>query len=176
MIPYAEARSSIQTGDILLFEGTSLFGRLIRWATKSPYCHVALARWDTGRLMVYQSMEGHGVETVPASIMVPSQVVCVLRCPVALEPSLWAEALDTLGSPYSWASILGIAWRILLGRFGFKADRLADHKGQFICSEYVAACLEAGGYRIPWDGLGFIAPSDFAEDMRLEVIAWVGGN
>lgn len=186
MTTYAEARSLIQTGDILLFEGNSLFGRLIKWATKSPYCHVALARWDTGRLMVYQAMEGRGVETVPASSMMAQGVKVVVKRRPAVGGHKWESgyaliaewscALDTLGSRYSWASIMGIAWRILLSRLNLKDPLPFEaHRGEYICSEYVAACLSAGGYHVPWDGLGFIAPGDIGTDPGLANVVTIEG-
>ncbi len=42
---------------------------------------------------------------------------------------------------------------------------------EFICSEYVAKCFETIGVEIQWDGLGFIAPADFARDPRTKAIA-----
>ena len=44
-------------------------------------------------------------------------------------------------------------------------------KNEFICSEYAARCFEAVGIEILWDGLGFIAPSDFAKDPKTRAIA-----
>jgi hypothetical protein len=42
---------------------------------------------------------------------------------------------------------------------------------EFICSEYVAKCFDAVGITIQWDGLGFIAPADFALDPKIHAIA-----
>ena len=42
-----------------------------------------------------------------------------------------------------------------------------------ICSEFVAKAFDAAGVTIPWDGLGFIAPSDFANAPEVEAIAQV---
>jgi hypothetical protein len=44
-------------------------------------------------------------------------------------------------------------------------------KDEFICSEYVARCLKAVGIDIEWDGLGFIAPADFARGPNTRAIA-----
>jgi hypothetical protein len=43
-------------------------------------------------------------------------------------------------------------------------------KNEFICSEYVARCFERVEIKIPWDGLGFIAPADFANDPKIKAI------
>jgi hypothetical protein len=44
-------------------------------------------------------------------------------------------------------------------------------KNAFICSEYAAKCFEAVGIEIEWDGRGFIAPADFANDPNVKAIA-----
>jgi hypothetical protein len=44
---------------------------------------------------------------------------------------------------------------------------------EFICSEYVARCYERIGLPVPWDGLGFIAPADFARDPALAPVAQI---
>jgi hypothetical protein len=49
-------------------------------------------------------------------------------------------------------------------------SRLAP-RDEFICSEYVAKCLARVGIDIAWDGVGFIAPADFARDPKMRAIA-----
>jgi len=44
---------------------------------------------------------------------------------------------------------------------------------EFICSEFVAAAYWAAKVKVPWDGLGFIAPADFANDPKVKAIAQV---
>jgi hypothetical protein len=42
---------------------------------------------------------------------------------------------------------------------------------EFICSEFVAGAYHKAGLTIPWDGLGFVAPSDIAADENLYPVA-----
>jgi hypothetical protein len=44
-------------------------------------------------------------------------------------------------------------------------------RNEFICSEYVARCFQTIGIEIAWDGLGFIAPGDFALDPKIDAVA-----
>jgi len=56
--PYDEARSEIQTGDVLLYRGKSIMSRCIQTASQGPYSHVGLAGWVNGseyaRLFAYE--------------------------------------------------------------------------------------------------------------------------
>jgi hypothetical protein len=85
-------------------------------------------------------------------------------------------AFDHLGCRFAPNEIVKIALRIITARL-FGAQRrtlpmlLPDD--EFICSEFVAKAFEAAKVRIPWDGLGFIAPSDFAIDPDVVAIAQV---
>ena len=65
--PYDVIARRIRDGDILLCSGNDPFSRLIGWATKSPWTHVALAyRWPSlGRIMVFESVQQLGVRAVP---------------------------------------------------------------------------------------------------------------
>ena len=38
---------------------------------------------------------------------------------------------------------------------------------------YVAKCLTAAGIDVCWDGRGFIAPADFAQDPKIKAIAQI---
>jgi hypothetical protein len=64
--PLAAVHARIRDGDILLCSGHDPFSRLIGWATRSPWTHVALAyRWpDLNRIMVFESVQQFGVRTV----------------------------------------------------------------------------------------------------------------
>jgi len=79
--------------------------------------------------------------------------------------------VDRLGDRFAPLEILKIAIRIAVGRLGRKMPKFLGAKDEFICSEYAAKCFEAVGIEIAWDGLGFIAPSDFAADPKVRAIA-----
>src|SRR5882757_7557682 len=67
--PYAAVRDEVRDGDILLCSAHDRFSRLIRWATKSPWSHVAIAfRMDEiDRVMVLECVAKIGVRAVPLS-------------------------------------------------------------------------------------------------------------
>src|ERR1700678_1090238 len=56
----------VRDGDILLCSAVDPFSRLIGWATRSPWSHVALAyRWpDVNRIMVFEAVQQIGVRCV----------------------------------------------------------------------------------------------------------------
>ena len=179
----------IRDGDLLLCSGHHAFSRLIRWATKSPWSHVAMAmRADpVGRVMVLESVEKIGVRTVPFKTFAfgeeglrpyPGKIVLARHAKLAVAPrddilKIASFAIDQLGDPFDPAEVLRIAARVALGRLDQKTPQMMKPRGEYICSEYVAACFEQIGVRPPWDGRGFIAPCDFAADPDVSAIAQV---
>src|SRR6202012_1002277 len=75
-------------------------------------------------------------------------------------------AFSRLGSKFAPREILKIAMRIIDARvFGNrKTPKFLIPRDEFICSECVAGAFAKAGIKVPWDGLCFIAPSDFADD------------
>ena len=65
--PLEAVSRRIRDGDLLLCSAYDPFSKLIGWATKSPWSHVALAyRWPhLGRIMVFEAVQSIGVRTVP---------------------------------------------------------------------------------------------------------------
>jgi hypothetical protein len=82
-------------------------------------------------------------------------------------------AVDRFGSPYNIGEIFKVAARIVAGWWNTKMPPLLKPDDEYICSEYAAACYERIGITIPWDGLGFIAPDDFALDLKVSVVGVV---
>lgn len=66
---YADVRPKIQTGDVVLSSGSSVFSKIIKELTGCPWSHVAMAVWgehvgmESGRLYVWEAA-GHGVGAV----------------------------------------------------------------------------------------------------------------
>ena len=176
-------------GDLFLCSGEHAFSKLIRWATKSPWSHVALAmRADPlGRVMILESVEKIGVRTVPFQTFAfgdegmhpyPGEIVLARHAKLAAASSddmhkLAAFAVDQLGDPFAPMEILNIAARITVGSLNRKAPEGQKPHGRYICSEYVADCMAQIGINPPWDGRGFIAPCDFADDPDVTAIARV---
>ncbi len=186
--PYEELRRDIRSGDILLFSGVEKFSRLIQWATHSPWSHVGfiLRLPDVDRLMILQSVTAAGVSTVPLSGLINGsgdhRKPYAGRLLVARHADFASEvtqgklaemskfAVDRFGEPYATIEVLKVMARIGAGWLHMKMPPVLQADDEFICSEYAAACYEKIGIKIAWDGLGFIAPSDFALDPKISAV------
>jgi hypothetical protein len=176
----------IQDGDILLCSATDPFSRLIAWSTKSPWSHVAFAwRWPSGsRILALECVQRIGVRAVPIDRFIsetssgvhpyPGKIVLARHARLPAEADMHALitcGIDHMGDRFSQAEITKIALRIIAGRSNRKTPRPLRPSNEMICSEYVDKCFRAAGVHIPWDGLGFIAPSDVAADPDLTGVA-----
>ncbi len=152
-MPNAQAfdsvRDSIRTGDIVFINGTKgLLSWLITSATRSTFSHVGIACWlyDFGSSSPMLFI----VEAAPAGRRVVSMSHYGQRRPMTIvsSPVEWAvyrkELLDNTGNqPYGWLDLIRIGLREL---FGIKAR---DFYGE-VCSEMVAAVLNANGFPIEY--------------------------
>ena len=191
--PLASVQPRVRDGDLLLCAGRDAFSRLIGWATKSPWTHVALAfRWPgIHRVMVFESVQQFGVRAVtlqrfcqqsssgqrpyPGKILLARhEDYASLGKPGGAAAKRLADAgVDLFGDRFAPAEILKIALRIAMDRTGRPTPSFLRPKGEYICSEYVARCLTAAGIDVRWDGRGFIAPADFAQDPKIKAIAQI---
>jgi len=187
---YTDLRPHIQNGDILLFSGPDFFSRAIKWATGSPWSHVGfIFRLDAiDRVMVLQSLSS-GSCTVALSAIVngtgPNQKPYNGKLLIARHEdfaglanratlrTMSEFAVDRFGAPYGVVEIIKIIVRIALGKMNIRLAPLLQPNDEYICSEYAAACYGCIGITIPWDGLGFIAPSDFAADEKVTAVGVV---
>jgi hypothetical protein len=189
--PLSAIARRIRDGDLLLCSGNDPFSRLIGWSTSSPWTHVAIAyRWPTlGRIMVFEAVQTIGVRTVPISRFIsqsstgqkpyPGKIILARHEDFSEKSGLHGAAMerlvdfavDHLGDRFAGTEIMKIAARIAFGRLGGRMPKFLGPKNEFICSEYVARAFQAMGVEVLWDGLGFIAPSDFARDPKTKAIA-----
>lgn len=167
---YEAARPLIKDGDVLLFESKGWVAATIRWATRSTYSHAALAVWWGDRLMVVESREGSGCRAVPLSSVIRSSRVSVFRAtevpdevpltdrstalglPVyrRVREAVAGYAIERLGQPYGWWSILrdalsrlpvlALFWR----RRHYSIDDLEDPGVRVKCSTLVALAWRQG--------------------------------
>lgn len=165
-LPYLQLRQVLLDGDVLLFQGTGPFSRLIRWAGRSRYSHVALVvKSAHGRVLVAEAREGlvGSVRLVPLSNAVKGATVDLYRVRGATEQQLVlvaARAEELLGQPYGWPTILRMATAHLplfllrklplVGRLLGRAPAWSDNDREpsarsMVCSEYVARCWREGG-------------------------------
>ncbi|HWE45868.1 MAG TPA: hypothetical protein VG407_07550 [Caulobacteraceae bacterium] len=180
----------IKDGDILLCAAHDPFSRLIAWATQSPWSHVAIAyRWPAlNRVMAFESVQKLGVRAVPIEKFISQTSDGTTPFPgdiILARHDAWGDtklapenlkrfvefAVDQFGDPFAPLEIAKIALRIMASRFVDHLPRALCPDDEYICSEYADKCFEHAGIDIEWDGLGFIAPSDFAHDPNVHAIA-----
>ena len=182
----AEILPKMRDGDILLCSARDPFSKLIGWSTKSPWSHVAITySWPaTGRVLAFECVQQLGVHAVSLTRFIsetstgthpyPGQILLARHRDIpsgdALRP-LTDFAINAMGDRFSPLEIARIGARIALGRLNLHMPKALSSRNEFICSEYVAKCFETVGIRIKWDGLGFIAPGDFALDPRVDAVA-----
>lgn len=185
---YQQIRHEVQSGDILLCSGNSLFSNMIQKATRSAWSHVAfILRLDViDRIMVLESVESIGVRTVPLSNYVNDYNATGSGYPGRLLLARHSEfeekniiklskfATDLLGYPYGTEEILRIAARISMNSMGFKYKKpeLIPNR-EFICSEYVHICFQSIGIDIEHDTQGFISPADFAKCEKIRALSFI---
>lgn len=186
-LKYDDARTEIQTGDVLLASGNYFFSKLIREATGSCWSHVAFVmKLDIlDRIMVLESIEGNGVRTIPLSEYISNFEgskkgykgrLCIARHDdfksKANTQSLkqFAQfAIDRFAYPYDEDEIARITARIVGANLGFSPKLLARDE-EYICSEYVYECYSRIGINVKQQNTGFIAPADFANDPKIRFL------
>jgi hypothetical protein len=176
----------IRDGDLLLCSARDPVSRMISWSTSSPWTHVGFAwRWPAGgRVLALECVQRIGVHAVSMDRFIsqtstgqtpyPGAIILARHSQVARaadQDALIHCGIDHMGDRFSPAEITRIALRILTGRLNRKTLRPLRAKDEMICLEYVDKCYRAGGLEIRWDGLGFIAPCDIAEDPHVEAVA-----
>ncbi len=176
---YGDVRAQVRDGDLFLCQGRDPFSKLIQWSTKSPWSHIAIAFriQALDRVMVIEAVEKIGVRAVALSAFCsrdsegtypyPGKILLARHAAfedMAKTKPMAKFAFDHLGDRFAAEEIAKIGFRIAEAKIGGEHHTppmlLPDN--EFICSEFVAAAFKAAGVEIPWDGLGFIAPSDFA--------------
>lgn len=186
---YEAIRALVQTGDLALCSGNKVFSHAIRWATNSPWSHIAMIvrLEELDRVMVVEAVAKIGVRVLPLSRFVtgpnhkpfPGRIVIARHADFAEHAAdggfrkLDDFAFDRLGTPFSAVEIAKIGFRIFLGAFGVRIPRMAAPDDEYFCSEYIDQCFKQIGIDIPWDGRGFIAPDDFAKDPKVTAVARV---
>lgn len=188
-LPYDVLRPQIRDGDLMLCSAHDIGSRAIRWATRSAWSHVAIAFRieELDRVLILEAVQKIGVRAVPLSDFIsrtssgthpyPGKIIIARHRDVdraadgtALMTRMQKFAFDRLGAKFSNMENVKIALRIALGRLGRPMPQRLAPDDDYICSEYVAGCYESVGLGIRWDGRGFIAPSNIADDPRVD--AW----
>lgn len=172
---YSDVRDQIRTGDILLFQGTSLLSRVIRWGSRSVYSHAGFAAWWDQRLLVFQA-SSRGAEVLPASSAVDAydgqvdwySLRAEHRLPKEAAEQLITHAVTLLGRSYSSAGLVDLMWRMARGQFRGRPDPKACPDTLF-CSQYVSYCFRMVGPDLVTDADdGSTSPADLSRSPLLE--------
>lgn len=170
-LAYAQARDAINDGDVLLFQGTGRFSRLIRWATRSRYSHSGLAIWWNDRLMVLESTTPE-VRVMPLSILIGHYPRVDLYQAANLlsfsRVQLFEAATEALGKRYAVWTIVRFARRILFKIRGGGDPRKPPDK--FVCSQLVSFAYREAGLDLDKDN-----PDEFTSPEGLaKALTYVG--
>ena len=114
---YADARPLIKTGDLLLWEPTSLMGLLIAKYSDGPFSHVASASWCGGILETHEMLQWYGGRTVNLSAMVrmyPGRIH-VYRARKLHNREFSEAQRRRAGESYGWGTLLAAGINKLLG-------------------------------------------------------------
>lgn len=187
-VAYSDARSSMQTGDILLFHSLGFPSDVIEHFTDSLWSHAAFV-WnmkDIDRVLLLESVDTYGVRALALSNRIngssaspkpyPGGLLLVRHSqfPVDADPKVIGKmtrfAIDRLGYPYSPTELGKIGLRIAAGLVGQTLPGHLEPENAYVCSEYVAKCYAELGLNLAPDSLGFIAPGDIARDPNVRAI------
>lgn len=139
-------RPGVQAGDVLLYQGTGFWSRLIRIKTWSDVSHCELANSASS---AFASRDGKGVGTYPVR---EAGLYAVLRPVVPLDmDGVRQFHARCLGQRYDW-------WGLL--RFVTIGKQSQDKQ---FCSEYVVRLLRSGGIEpfTPQTDADLVAPGQF---------------
>ena len=165
---YADVRSGMQAGDVVLFRGSGLASRAIRWLTKSPYSHAALVFLFEGRVYCLEAV-GSGVR-----LSLISEVLARYHggidhfdVPGASEDQRRGAlgfAFQQLGKLYDKTGI----WRFLLSIVTGRRRRVREDQAWF-CSELVAAAYRRHGLALVPESAAYTSPADLALSRELSL-------
>jgi hypothetical protein len=118
-VPYRSVRDSIRNGDLLLWEPTNLFGRLISRKTHGPYSHVGSASWAGDVLESHDMLQWNGGMTRNLSTLVrkfPGKAH-VYRVPHLNRQHFFSQLQRRrAGEDYGWNDLF---WATIFNDFGF---------------------------------------------------------
>jgi hypothetical protein len=177
VIPYAQLRGKLKSGDLFFASGDYLVSRAIEKMTGSPWSHVGIVfRLDNiGRVLLLESVEDMGVRFAPLSKYLsdyedgrPYRGRAVLaRCKDVgrkIVEGLAKFGIDELTRPYDKDEIAKILARITLGIGRKERDR------EYICSELVYECFASAGREFAYDERGFISPENLWRDGQVALV------
>jgi hypothetical protein len=148
---YADFRGEIHSGDMLLWNPTSLVGRLIGRETRSAISHVSMAGWWSGHLLEIGMVLWNGCDVNALSHQVRRWPgTCHVYRP--RDPyNGWGAVAAMVGlikQPYGWQRLLRIWARRHLPSLLPAPQNCDQPERQGVCSTSTAWASRVGGQRI----------------------------
>ncbi len=146
-VSYQTARSQIQNGDVVFFDGVkNLVDRLIMFFTSSKYVHVGIAFWmetdvtSPKRLMIVEAQGGTNRRVINFSFY-QNRNFDVFTSPISWD-EMQDAAMEKIGTEkYGWITAVYVGLHdFLLKQYNIKIPK-SNLPGE-ICSEFVARVLK----------------------------------
>lgn len=124
----------------------SLFGRIIRWLTRSEANHAFLLL--SGSKQEAVQIDSKGVRFTEAAPLLKNKKKVEIY---QYEPNKEIQkgfylTLDYIGSEYDYLGIFGFLIKLIFSRLlMWDVNSLVHRKGEYFCSEYVATVISASG-------------------------------
>ncbi len=165
---YADVRGGMKAGDVVLFRGSGLVSRAIRWLTKSPYSHAALVFLFEGRVYCLEAV-GSGVRLALISEVLARYHGGIdhFDVPAATDEQRRGAlgfAFQQLGKLYDKTGI----WRFLLSSLTGRRRRVREDLAWY-CSELVAAAYRRQGLALVPDSSAYTSPAALALSRELSL-------
>lgn len=165
---YADERSRLKAGDVVLFRGSGPMSRAIRWLTRSPYSHAGLVFLFEGRVYCLEAV-GSGVRLVLISEVLARyhggiDHFDVPRATDEQRSGALGFAFQQLGKLYDRRGL----WRFLLAILTARRPRVREDQAWF-CSELVAAAYRKQGLALVPESSSFTSPADLALSRELSL-------
>jgi uncharacterized protein YycO len=153
----------------------NVFSAAIMWALKIPFSHVAIRMTDgdTGQIVYYQA-SGLSVNCVSEKQFLSDETV-IDRFDIQVSDDAFSKgktfAIDQLGKPYSFMTILGFAAQIFLSMLNIRIGNPEKANGNsWVCSQLAA------GYTDVCDNIDLdisnMSPKTFYEQIQKMPKVW----
>lgn len=171
---YNKLRDEIQSGDLLLYRGTSFLAKCIQFFDKAYYNHIGIAwRPEESSKLLTLDMWSDGLDCVPVSRRMEGYSDCCILRPKVLSERI-KDAIQVLLEDWEGRDIK-YDNMLLLRVAMIKATKIditgLGKKDKFICSEFTQKYCHYLGLKT-YSNLNIITPEDFRRfiDENFELI------